>query len=155
MKKVTLILAILMISCGPMMEVKISKTEKVIETNLTKNEIFVKSNQWMVKTFNNAESVIQFSDKESGTITGKYMLKQLFTIGLNYQTIPNGGIFAIINVDIKENKARITITPEEYQTRGKGGNPQFIYPEETARQDIEDLLNDFETYMNIKENKNW
>jgi hypothetical protein len=82
------------------------------------------------------------------------MLKQTYTIGLNYQTIPNGGIFAIINVDIKENKARITITPEEYRTR-KGGNPQFIYPEEIARQDIDDLLNDFETYMNVKENKNW
>jgi hypothetical protein len=30
-----------------------------------------------------------------------------------------------------------------------------MYLEETARQDIDDLLNDFETYMNIKENKNW
>jgi hypothetical protein len=109
----------------------------------------------MVKTFNNAESVIQFSDKESGTITGKYMLKQTFTVGLNYQIIPNGGIFAIINVDIKENKARITITPEEYRTIGEGGNPKTMYLEETARQDIDDLLNDFETYMNIKENKNW
>ena len=154
MKKIIIILSIFIVSCAPMMEVKIDKTQKVIETNLSKNEIFVKSNQWMVKTFNNAESVIQFSDKESGTITGKYMLKQTFTIGLNYQTIPNGGIFAIINVDIKENKARITITPEEYST-SKSGNAQFIYTEETARKDIEDLLNDFETYMNIKENKNW
>ena len=144
-----------MISCGPIIDVKMDKTQKVIEIDLTKNEIFVKSNQWMVKTFNNAESVIQFSDKESGTITGKYMLKQTYTIGNNYQTIPNGGIFAIINVDIKENKARITISPEEYHTRGKGGNPQFIYPEETARKDIDDLINSFEAYMNVEENKNW
>jgi hypothetical protein len=154
MKKIIILLSIFLVSCAPMMDVKIDKTQKIIETDLTKNEIFVKSNQWMVKTFNNAESVIQFSDKESGTITGKYMLKQTYTIGLNYQTIPNGGIFAIINLDIKENKARITITPEEYTSR-ETGNSQFIYPEETARQDIDDLLNDFETYMNIKENKNW
>jgi len=155
MKKYTVILFLIMISCGPIIDVKMDKTQKVIEIDLTKNEIFVKSNQWMVKTFNNAESVIQFSDKESGTITGKYMLKQTYTIGNNYQTIPNGGIFAIINVDIKENKARITISPEEYHTRGKGGNPQFIYPEETARKDIDDLINSFEAYMNVEENKNW
>jgi len=154
MKKIIVLFSIFLVSCGPLQLVQINNVQKVFDVINTKDELYVKANQWMVKRFNNAESVIQFSDKESGTITGKYMLKQTYTIGLNYQTIPNGGIFAIINVDIKENKARITITPEEYRIR-KGGNPQFIYPEEIARQDIDDLLNDFETYMNVKENKNW
>jgi len=154
MKKIIFLLSILLVCCAPMELVQIDNVQKVFDIVNTKDELYIKANQWMVKTFNNAESVIQFSDKESGTITGKYMLKQTYTIGLNYQTIPNGGIFAIINVDIKENKARITITPEEYTSR-ETGNSQFIYPEETARQDIDDLLNDFETYMNIKENKNW
>lgn len=142
-------------SCASFINVEISPIEKIVDFESTKNELFVKANQWMVKTFNNAESVIQFTDKESGTITGRYKLKQSYGYTNNYQIIPRGGKFAIINVDLKDNKARITITPEKYQTAGKGGNQYFIYTEETARQDIQDLLNDFETYMNIKENKNW
>ena len=154
MKKIIFLLSILLVCCAPMELVQIDNVQKVFDIVNTKDELYIKANQWMVKTFNNAESVIQFSDKESGTITGKYMLKQTFTVDLNYQVIPNGGIFAIINIDIKENKARITITPREYSSR-KTGDPQFIYPEQTAREDIQNLFNDFETYMNIKENENW
>lgn len=155
MKKLLLISLIIFISCAPMMDVKIDKIQKVIETDKTEKELFVLSNQWMVKTFNNAESVIQFTDKESGTITGKYMLKQTYTIGNNYQTIPSGGIFAIINIDIKDNKARITVTPEEYRTPGPGGNPTFTYLEETAREDVNNLIEEFKIYINQNQDSDW
>lgn len=155
MKKFILVLSIIIISCAPILDVKIQSVQKVVETTGSKNDLFVKANQWMVKTFNNAESVIQFSDKESGTITGKYMLKQTYSVGNNYQYVPNGGIFAVINIDIKDNKARITITPEDYRTPSQHNDPALIYKEETARADIHQLIQEFSKSITEDSNKDW
>ena len=37
-----------------------------------KDELYMKANLWLVETFNSAESVIQYSDKEYGVISGKF-----------------------------------------------------------------------------------
>lgn len=155
MKKFILVLSIFIISCAPILEVKIQSVQEVVETKGSKNDLFVKANQWMVKTFNNAESVIQFTDKESGTITGKYMLKQTYSVGNNYQYVPNGGIFAVINIDIKDNKARITITPEDYRTPSQHNDPALIYKEETARADIDQLIQEFSESIKQESDKDW
>jgi len=155
MKKFTLLIFLAFVSCAPMMDVKIQSVQEVVETKSSKNDLFVKANQWMVKTFNNAESVIQFSDKESGTITGKYMLKQTYSVGSNYQYVPNGGIFAVINIDIKDNKARITITPENYRTPSQHNDPALIYKEETARADINNLIQEFSESIKQESDKDW
>ncbi|WP_107822016.1 DUF4468 domain-containing protein [Mangrovibacterium marinum] len=55
-------------------QVTVSKSEQVIEVPGTKDELYVKANEWMVRSFNNAKSVIQFQDKEAGKIMGKYLL---------------------------------------------------------------------------------
>ncbi|WP_233248578.1 DUF4468 domain-containing protein, partial [Desulfonatronum sp. SC1] len=48
--------------------------ERIIEVpNHTKSEIYVKANAWFVETFNSAENVIEFNDRESGRVMGKYV----------------------------------------------------------------------------------
>jgi hypothetical protein len=81
MKKVlflclTVLLSAFLYSCGTMMGVKASdearRFEKVIDvSNLSKSDIYIKANAWFVETFNSAESVIEFQDKEAGKIMGK------------------------------------------------------------------------------------
>ena len=44
------------------------------------DELYVKANAWFVDNFNSAESVIQFQDKESGKLMGKYASKAKITI---------------------------------------------------------------------------
>ena len=46
------------------------------ENDHSKDENYVLANEWMVETFNNAESVIQFTDKESGTVRGNILLRK-------------------------------------------------------------------------------
>jgi hypothetical protein len=63
-------------------EVKVNKLSKIISTENTKNKLYLKANDWMISTFGNAESVIQFSDKDAGVITGKYLMgKSLIRVG--------------------------------------------------------------------------
>ena len=74
-------------------------TKVVNIEDATKNELYVRANNWMVSAFNNAESVIQFTDKETGTITGKYLLG---TITQASQYGPANRAFAIIQIQVKE-----------------------------------------------------
>ena len=82
--------------------------QKVIDVpNNSKSELFIKANNWAVAAFNNAESVIEFSDKESGSITGKYIAKYRSV------SIPLGGWsvgpITLMKIEIKDNKARISL----------------------------------------------
>lgn len=65
-----------------------------------KKELFVRANTWFVANFKDAKSVIQFNDKESGKIAGKY-----------YAEVTSGvsifGTRQMIEVDVKDEKARI------------------------------------------------
>lgn len=71
--------------------------EKVIDLpEKSKEDIFVLSNKWMVETFNSAQSVIEYSDKEAGTIMGKYVFDYTGHF-----------VKSIIQIDARENKCRI------------------------------------------------
>ena len=48
---------------------------KNVQTKTNKNSNFIKANEWMVQSFNDAKSVIQFKDKEAGIFKGKYPIK--------------------------------------------------------------------------------
>jgi hypothetical protein len=77
--------------------------EQVIDVpNLSKTEIYIKANAWFVETFNSAESVIEFQDKESGKIMGKYVFQ--YDEGVYHYVVRQ-----TISIDTRDNKARIVI----------------------------------------------
>jgi hypothetical protein len=86
--------------------------ENIIEIpNTSQDNLYIKANEWFVETFRNAESVIQFQDKEAGIIKGKYYYlipKSYHDIFGNYGEV---GVvtYSIITVEVKENKAKIRI----------------------------------------------
>lgn len=124
---------------------------KVVQIeDATKNELYVRANNWMVSAFNNAESVIQFTDKESGTITGKYLLG---TITQASKYAPANNAFAIIQIQVKDGASKITITPDSF--RYAKGNPYTLYTEEKAMEDINLLLISFEQTIVQEEDKDW
>lgn len=67
---------------------------------IKKNDLFVRANTWFVSKFVSADSVIQFADKDSGKIAGKY-----------YSELAGGvlffGVRQTIEVDVKDEKVRI------------------------------------------------
>jgi hypothetical protein len=69
--------------------------------NITQDELYIKANSWFVDNFNDAESVIQFQDKEAGKLMGKYVTSAKMSI-YNYR------IKSTIQIDLKENKVRVT-----------------------------------------------
>lgn len=68
--------------------------------NKTADELFVLANSWAVDTFNSAEAVIEFSDKDAGIIKGTFSHS---ISGFNtYMTETT------ITVEVREGRARIT-----------------------------------------------
>ncbi|WP_112479079.1 DUF4468 domain-containing protein [Vibrio variabilis] len=116
----------------------------------SQNDLYVKANNWMVDHFHNAESVIQFSDKESGNIAGRYLL------GVVVAPSDYGAgekAYATIKVKVKDGASKITITPESFQYMQ--GNMFTLYTKENADADIERLMQSFKVAMTHTESDDW
>lgn len=168
MKKV-LLFAIVLVSFVSCMSVKqtavtIPEIEKIIRTDLTKDKGYLKANEWAVTTFVNAESVIQFSDKEEGIVIGKYLLKSGYMSstynGLTGVSSPYSikAVYALIRVQSKDKAVKITITPNDFTVvtvnDGVGGKTNS-YSREQAIIDVKALITGFENYMKGASKSDW
>ena len=118
------------------------------DVNGDQNELFLKSNDWMVSTFGNAESVIQYSDKEEGVIIGKYLLSGR-TSSSRYGTTDTR-VYAKIDVRVKDNRAKIEITPVGEWAYDKSGMTVYKYSPEDAKKDMNNLSRSF--YLALQAN---
>lgn len=141
-----LILALTLTSCGVTnTPVSIAPISKDISVEMNKSDLYVRANNWMVKNFKDARSIIQFSDKEEGIVTGKYLLKD--SSYSNGYVMNENLIYAIIKIQVKENATRITISPYDYTAVGSSYIPDFEYTEAKARADIENLIASYENFI--------
>ncbi len=160
MKKVLFIvpcffILLIMQGCGSLIGTKASAdgtpVEKVVPVeNDSQNELYVRANNWMVGAFNNAKSVVQFSDKESGTITGKYYLSAITNVS---EYGPGRDAYALIKIQVKDGASKITIIPEEFDYMK--GNPYTLYDEDRAKAQISALLASFEEAIQLEDNSDW
>lgn len=153
---IVVVLSTLLYSCASMMGASAAeearKYERVIEVpNHTRSEIYVKANAWFVETFNSAESVIEFQDRESGKIMGKYV----FTYNEGVYT---HAVRQVISLDCRDNRVRIVINDPYFKTTHGMGQyyPNTQYSPlktqvgvEKARIRWEYLSNELEKYLQI------
>jgi hypothetical protein len=149
-------LSVILYGCGTMMGAKASEEarrfEKIIDIpNLSKSEIYIKANAWFVETFNSAESVIEFQDKEAGKIMGKYTYK--YDEGVCTYMVRQ-----TISIDIRENKIRFIINDPYFKRTSclgevfnesysplvtqKGTNKAWVVWEKTSNSLVDYLKND-------------
>lgn len=143
--KAFIFLLILCIGCTPIITTfnqddNVSATFKDLEG--TKNQLFTRSQEWLIAAFNSAESVIQYSDKEDGVIIGKYKLRTVATAGHGYD------LYATITIQVKDGRARISIQP--YGTWGYIKSSNLIpYTKEQARKEMEEMGWSFEQFIRV------
>lgn len=103
---VLLCVLLLVASCVTIQSDKIEEYQQVAEfEGMTKDELYTKAQSWFVETFNDSKEVIEVKDENAGLIKGKYAL----TIRRN--TMTELILESVITVDIKDGKARFTISP--------------------------------------------
>ena len=159
---VTLLLSIfLFISCGSARVVIPTPEDEVknIENTSNINSNFIKANEWMVESFNNAKSVIQFKDKQAGIVKGRYLMKEGSTITSMYGTkiVVHPTFFSIITLRVKDNLARIEIdAPSGMYSQKDINGKQIGFTKELFLAEANKLIDNFDVYMKEKSsNDNW
>jgi hypothetical protein len=152
-----LLVLFLLPSCAALTPIPISyesflKT-KEITADKNRADLFVAANSWMVETFNDAESVIQFSDKEAGIIKGRYLL------GGAYETYTLSGhiydrdtrVYATITIMVKDSLSKITIAPigsgVYYKPMANGAQNHSNPSPDEMKNEITDLMARYEVYI--------
>ncbi len=90
-----------MTSCMTFTMVSAPKKQKEIVIDGTKDELYVRANIWMARTFTSSKSVIQFQDKDNGVIVGKYLM---------LTAAPND-VYSMVTIYVKDKKTKIEIEP--------------------------------------------
>lgn len=136
-------------SCAPLKTVSVNEpfVKVYIDLKGNQSENFVKANDWMVSEFKNAESVIEYTDKETGTIIGKYLMFGTVRHGA-YGMTSDDRIFAKIDIRLKDNRARISIQPMGNWKYDSSGFTIYSYSPEKAQADMESLADRF--YMKLR-----
>ena len=140
-KLLLLIIAISFVGCAPLKMVTEIKYEGIIEMpDKSKTELFGMSNEWMVKQFTDARSVIQFSNLEIGTISGKYLM--YYSPPGQYSSEIN--FYSIITIHVKDGKAQLSVDPQ-------GSLPRYLgmemYTMEQMKKEAESLISDYKDFM--------
>ena len=155
-------ICLMMVSCASLVPVTSPEDsfEQVLEfPGLSKDDLYLCANTWFVMTFTDAESVIQFSDKEGGRIAARcnVITDQWFYDGLEFG---NRIKFSqVVLVNIKDGRLRLEITllsfdpphtaltyyERKFKIQGNVIDPRLMW---------EDLANSLYTYVN-SENQAW
>ena len=86
----------------------ITYSEVVQVENISKDDLFIRANSWIVKTFNSAKDVIQYNDKEAGKIICKTVTGATVGRGLNRVTIDP--VYYLLQIEVREGRYRISAT---------------------------------------------
>lgn len=99
--------------------------QKVDTIDGTKDQLFVKANEWVAQSFNDAKSVIQMHDKEAGKIIAKGVMQSTSSMG----AMIGSGTYYIsytLSITTKDGRYKIVLSDfrltEEYITAASGPN---------------------------------
>ena len=161
-KFMTIIMVLFLASCGITSNVTyvpaiMEPIERTFQVNGSKEELYVKANNWMAETFISSKDVIQFTDKESGTVTGKCILKNFQSFNAYTSSWQStGNLNAIIKIQVRDNASKITIDAEDFQEVHSSFNEGYRYTKDKAVEQINALLDSYEEYLkNNTSNEKW
>jgi hypothetical protein len=143
MKLISLILPLfLLLSCTAYKNVSAPKVSESITVNGTKDQLFLKSNEWAIRAFANPQSAIQYNDKNDGKIIGRFLMNS----GNDPYYLSD--VFSVITITVTDKTAHIEIDPIPWKF-SRISLYTSIYKPETAQKDMQKLINSYKTYLEL------
>lgn len=120
MKKLMVVMLVtlsLIFGCAGIQPATETKIERIVEIQgYEKNHIYDSVRMWIAENFKSAKKVIEYEDKNTGTIIGNGNIQYLCQ-GIDCMAVDNKWrVFFTIRVDVKNNKFRITFTNLKYDS---------------------------------------
>ena len=92
----------------------------------SKDELFVLLNNWFVSSFNSGKETIQMVDKEQGVVLAKGYLSGVGS-RVGFSKSVNVCEYIIVRLDIKDEKARLITSIQEYYMETSSGVGQILF----------------------------
>lgn len=92
--------------------------------DVSKEVIYERAHKWIAQNFNSAKSVIDYADKQAGTIVAKGMIPKV-----DFYYVKNGILKFTLTMDIKEKKARYDYRFEVLNEEMKEQESEYHYQE--------------------------
>jgi hypothetical protein len=109
-----LVVFLALVSCATTTGVPQIDYSKIIDVpTVSKDDLFVKTNLWAVGYFNKADSVIEYSDKEAGIISGKFIGDTHPIMG---GLSGSQSVKSIFTISVKDEKIKLDLKPAEFIT---------------------------------------
>ena len=100
---------------------------KVIDVHgVSKDELYARALSYFTYNYNNGDDVVQVKDKEEGLIIGKGIYGTVFVGG--FLVVSTYNAVHIIRIDIKDGKARIILSIQEFRVKNRDANGGVSYP---------------------------
>ena len=131
---------LLLLSCAAYKDVSAPKVSELIKANGTKEQLFLRSNEWAIRAFANPQCEIQYNDKNEGKIIGKFLM--------NTKNDPYflSDVFSVITITVNDKIARIEIDPLPWKY-SRLSLYISIYKPETAQKDMHKLVESYKAFM--------
>ena len=109
--------------------------------NLSQEQLFKRVYSYFIYNYNDAKSVIQLNDKESGQIIGKGLYNsfasnkfEITQMGYKFTYVYSYSSYHLLQVDIKDNKIRIILTVQnvDEDLEGTSGSKSLTQKEITT-----------------------
>jgi uncharacterized protein YcfL len=145
MKRVILVMVAAMTLCGCSGFRSLNSSEmqiqKVIDIpNTPQGVLFDRSRMWYATVFKSANAVIQYENKENGTIMGNGF------VGDSIMTSHHDLLFSI-QTEVKDNKARITVTGQSLLNPKNAKIPVKARMWDNFKEKIKDIVDGYGYYV--------
>lgn len=132
-KELFVLLMLLLPTC--MFAASFEDKQEVIETGMTKKDMWINLKKWVSSTFNSYEHVVDLEDEEAGVISVKWKNR----VGLNSSKYIKILASSTIKVDVKENKYRYTLSDAQVVIE-----PNIGRTSEMSYNDLKEGISDLE-----------
>lgn len=155
----TLLLTIIMFGCVTMPE-RASVEELTIRRvanvpGFSKNQLFDKSKMWLAESFVSSQDVIQYENKEEGTIIGKGSIPHYRRSGL-VGPVRVGNLRFTLVINMKDDKIRVTIKDIYVMNFTYGRETPLKLDMETGKPKLENLIKDLiASFSSQQQDKTW
>ena len=134
MKKVLFILSLLLLTSF-ISATSFENKQEVVETEMTKKEMWINLKKWISSNFNSYEHVVDLEDEEAGIISVKWKNR----VGLNSSKYIKVLASSTIKVDVKDNKYRYTLSDAQIVIE-----PNIGRTSEMSYNELKESINDLE-----------
>lgn len=134
MRKIVLLLSLLLLPAF-MSAKSFEDKQEVVETGMTKKDMWINLKKWVSSNFNSYEHVVDLEDEEAGVISVKWKNR----VGLNSSKYIKILASSTITVDVKDNKYRYTLSDEQVEIEPNVGRTS-----EMSYSELEESISDLE-----------